>query len=279
MSRLRAFIAIGAAAAVVAGTAGVSTVALAARRPAGVSLPGTAVPFTSHTPATGDVAASRSLTIEVWLKPDLASAQRFATAVSTPGSPSFRHFLSPRAYTARFGASRRQASEVAAWLRSEGFTAVGTDAQRDYVRATAPVSRIDAAFHLTVKFYRATGQVNAGPYLLFANDRAVTLPAFLAPGVLGITGLDNAAPVLPLTKFTIRTAASNASCSNYYGQHIIGNLPSRLGTTRFPTPVCGYSAAQIRAAYGASTASTGTGQKIALIELGLTAHMFVTLRD
>src|SRR5260370_28348900 len=168
----------------------------------------------------GDVAGSRSLTIQVWLRPDLAAAQRFATAVSTPGSPSFRHFLSPGAYTARFGASQAQASDVAAWLRSEGFTAVGADAQRDYVRATAPVSRIDAAFHVTLKFYQATKQVNAGPYALVANERAVTLPAFLAPGVLGITGLDNAAPALPLTKFVPRKAAAGGPGPSYYGHHM-----------------------------------------------------------
>jgi subtilase family serine protease len=280
MSRLRRFVAAGGAAAVMVGTTvGVSTIALAAPRPAEVSLVGTAVPFTSRTPATGDVAGSRSLTIEVWLGPDLAAAQRFATAVSTPGSPSFRHFLRPGAYTARFGVSRRQASDVAAWLRSEGFTAVGADAQRDYVRATAPVSKIDAAFRVTMMFYRATEQVNAGLYPLVANDRPVTLPASLAPGVLGITGLDNAAPVLPLTKFRTSKAAANASCSSYYGQHMVGKLPSRFGTTSFPTPNCGYSAAQLRAAYGANTTNTGKGQEIALIELGLAPKMFLTLRD
>jgi subtilase family serine protease len=280
MSSLRTFIAAAGAAAVIAGTtAGVSTTALAASRPSGVSLPGTAAPFTSRTPAAGDLAGSQALTIEVWLKPDLASAQRFATEVSTPGNPSFRHFLSPDAYTARFGASEQQASDIAAWLRSVGFTAVGADAQRDYVRATAPVSTIDAAFHLTMRLYQATKQVNAGPYPLFANDRPVMLPASLAPGVLGITGLNNAAPVLPLTKFAARKSRGPVPCSNYYGQHVKASLPSRFGITSFPTPVCGYSAAQLRAAYGASTTNTGKGQRIALIELGLASKMFLTLQD
>ena len=100
--------------------------------------------------------------------------------MSTPGSPTFRHFLRPDAYTARFGASQQRASDIAKWLHSEGFTAVGADAQRDYVRATAPVSKIDAAFHVAMLLYQATEQVNAGPYPLFANDRPVTLPATLA---------------------------------------------------------------------------------------------------
>jgi len=280
MSKLRTFIAASGTAAVMVGTTvGVSTIALAAPRPAEVPLAGTAAPFTSYTPATGDVAGSRSLTIEVWLRPDLAAAQRFATAVSTQGNASFRHFLSPDAYTARFGASQAQASGVAAWLRSEGFSTVGADAQRDYVRATAPVSTIDAAFHTTLKFYKAAKQVNAGPHRLRANDRPVTLPASLAPSVLGVTGLDNAAPVLPLAQLHAGKAAAKAPCSNYYGQHMVGGLPSRFGTTRFPTPVCGYSAAQLRAAYGASTTNTGKGQKVALVELGLAPRMFLTLQD
>ena len=81
---------------------------------------------------------------------------------------------------------------------------------------------------------------NAGPYLLFANDRPITLPSFLARSVLGVTGLDNAAPVLPLTKFATSKAAAKASCSSYYGQHMVAKLPPRFGTTRFPTPICGY---------------------------------------
>jgi subtilase family serine protease len=276
--RLRTLIAAGGAAAAVLGTtAGASTIALAAPRPAPVPLAGSVAPFTQYTPATGDVAGSRSLTIQVWLRPELAAAQRFATAVSTPGSASFRHFLSPDAYAARFGATRQQASRVAAWLRSQGFTAVGADAQRDYVRASAQVSTIDTAFNIAMHFYKATRQVNAGPYPLFANDRPVTLPAWMAPGVLGITGLDNAAPVLPLTRLT--AGAAKAPCSGYYGQHLAGKLPSRFGTTSFPTVICGYSAAQLRAAYGASAASTGAGQRIALIELGLAPRMFATLRD
>ena len=35
----------------------------------------------------------------------------------------------------------------------------------------------------------------------------------------------------------------------------------------------------MRAAYGASSASTGKGQTVALVELGLTRDMFLTLAD
>src|SRR5437868_4844923 len=63
-------------------------------------------------------------------------------------------------------------------------------------RASAPVSVIDAALRVRMHYYRASGAVNAGRYRLRANDRPVSLPASLAGDVLGVTGLDNAAPTM-----------------------------------------------------------------------------------
>jgi subtilase family serine protease len=110
--------------------------------------------------------------------------------------------------------------------------------------------------------------------------------------VLGVTGLDNAAMIQPMIKGSpaASTAATSAAvahrassaapkCSNYYGQHLASGLPKKYGTTSFPTIICGYTGAQMRAAYGASYASTGKGQTIALIEQGLTRDMFGTLQD
>ncbi len=42
---------------------------------------------------------------------------------------------------------------------------------------------------------------------------------------------------------------------------------SDFGRTSFPTQICGYSAKQLRAAYGANLTNTGKGQTIALVEL------------
>jgi subtilase family serine protease len=247
-------------------------------------LAGSAVPFTTHTRAIGDVAGSTPLTIEVWLKPDLAAAEGFAAAVTTPGSPLFRHYLSPAAYTARFGASGGAAAQVESWLGSEGFTSITADSGRSYVRATAPVSKINAAFGVRLKTYGASASVKADGYPLHANNRPVSLPVSLAGRVLAVTGLDNAAPILPLEKGTAASQSASAHgasapCSHYYGQHMATGLPEQFGVTSFPTFVCGYSARQMRSAYGASRAATGKGQTIALVEEGLTRDMFLTLQD
>lgn len=291
MSRSRKLVNIIGATATVAGiaVAGPGGAAGAAPAPTAVEpLPGSVAAFAVHTKATGTVARSDRLTIQVWLRPRLDAAMRFATAVSTPGSPLFRHYLSPGRYTDRFGATSREAGRVASWLQAKGFTHVRADAGRDYVRATAAVSKIDAAFQTRLKLYRESARANAGRYPLRANDRPVSVPASLAAGMLGVTGLDNVAPILPLDRPDTRPAGDRVPeatpgltvpCSRYYGQHEISGLPEQFGTTTFPSEVCGYSARQLRAAYGASSQATGTGQTIALAELGLTQDMFLNLQD
>jgi subtilase family serine protease len=235
--------------------------------------------FTSDTRAAGNVPASERLTIQLWLQPRTAAATRFAQAVSTPGSSQFRRYLSPDAYAARFAATPADASTVESWLRARGFTAVSTDPERAYVRATASAATINQAFDVRLKLYKSSAAVNAGAYALRSNDRPISLPTTLARMVLGVTGLDNAAPADPphspgtSVGTAVDAAASSSSslssapCSVYYGQHQQRGLPKYFGRTSFPTQVCGYSARQLRAAYGADMANTGKGQTIALVEL------------
>lgn len=293
MSRTRTFIAASSAAAAMIGMTIVAGSGLAAAAPTpGVTrLEGSAVPFTSHVRATGTVAASQKLSVQVWLRPRLSKAESFAAAVSTPGSASFHHYLSPASYAAQFGAPAATAAKVESWLRGAGFTSIKASPLRSYVRATGAASVINVAFHTQLKLYPASAGVSAGPYQLRANDSAISVPSSLSGSVLGVTGLDNAGPVLPLQrpsataigKTTPRTTVTakpkSAPCSYYYGEYTATGLPKQFGTTSFPTDNCGYSGAQLRKAYGASAAATGSGQTVALIELGLTPDMFLTLHD
>jgi len=291
MSRARTLIAaVGATAAMAGMTIGAAGgPAAASARPAYTPMAGSVAPFASHTRATGEVAGTQRLSIELWLRPQVAAAQSFASAVSTPGSALFRHYVSPDGYAARFGATSGEANAVESWLRAEGFTGVQASPERSYVRATAATSTIDAALHTRLELYPSSAEASAGKYPLRANSEPVSLPASLAGRVLGVTGLDNAEPVLPLAYQSARPGSSRAAgapsaglavpCSHYYGQHESSGLPSQFGETGFPTEVCGYSGGQLRAAYGATAQATGTGQTIALVELGLTKDMFLTLQD
>jgi subtilase family serine protease len=233
------------------------------------------------------VPASNRLTIQVWLTPQTGAAENYATAVATPGNPLFGQYLSPAGYAARFGPAAPATASIEAWLTRSGFTGVSADAGRDYVQATAPVSTIESALAVRLRYYRPTRGVTAGRYPLRANDRPVSVPADLAGSVLGITGLDNAAPVQMYAR-PVNPDATNIMpggapvsfpCSAWYAQHYATKLPRMFGTTQFPTVLCGYSAGQLRRAYGYNRHNIGKGVTVALVELGLTPFMFLTLQD
>lgn len=268
------------------------TAAHAAATSAATALPGSAAPFAGTNRAIGAVPANNRLTIQVWLKSQTAAAENFATAVSTPGSPLFRHYLTPSAYTARFGATAAEAAAVASWLKASGFTGVAADSGRDYVQATAAVSTIDSAMKTQLSYYKPSAGATAGRYLLRGNAQPVSMPAALTGSVLGVTGLDNASPQStyiregnPAAKAGAATPEATSKaisypCSSWYLQHyIVNRLPEKYGTTAFPTVVCGYSADQLRSAYGYNQRNIGKGVTIALVELGLTPDMYQTLQD
>ncbi|WP_433890401.1 S53 family peptidase [Streptomyces sp. CA-111067] len=227
----------------------------------------------------GAAPASQRLTVQVWLTPDAGRAAAFADAVSTPGSPALHHYLSPDAYAARFGPSAAQAGAVTSWLAGRGLTEVHVAAGRDYVSATGPVRAVESAFQVRIGRYRAgaAARATAGRSQEFtSNDRAVSVPAALAPDVLGVTGLSSA-PGTARSTATTRPAAKPATCSAYWAQHVHALRPAYQGLTRAALPVCGYSAAQLRAAYGANWRDAGKGQTVALTEDESPTAMFRTL--
>jgi subtilase family serine protease len=278
----RMIAAVVALSAMTAGLAGVGA-ARAATPPVERALAGSVPAFTSHAAATGAVAGSRRLTIQLWLAPRTAAAAAYATEVATPGSALYGRYLSPAQYTARFGATAAEAASAQAWLRSAGFSGISAGAQRDYVRATASVAAIDAAFRTQLRYYRSSASATAGSDRLYANDSALTVPSSLAASVLGVTGLDNAAPIQPhITRSARVTKPGDIPpkylCSAYWGQRTATVTYKQNGTNTYPTVPCGYSAGQLRSAYGMNSANTGKGQTVALVELGLTPGMLTTLK-
>ena len=273
--------------AVVLATTGVAGATLA---PPTTALPGSAAPWVAQTAVTGTVPASQQLTFQVWLKPNVTSATAFADGVSTPGSPNYRHFLSPDQYTAQFGPSAQQAADVVNWLKSQNFSNITVDAQRQRVSAAGPAATVNRAFGTTMKFYQAHGNVKAANDQLRSNATPLQVPSSLGADILGVTGLDNTAPILPFikrsapaghaqaTRATASTPVTTDVCSQYYGQNTV-TLPAINGTSTFPTEVCGYSATQLRAAYGANSTNTGKGVTVAFVEGGVVPNMFRTLQD
>jgi subtilase family serine protease len=213
----------------------------------------TAAPAGAHVRA---VAGAERTTIEVWMAGDEPAAERYVKAVSTPGSPSFRRFVSPSAYTERFGPSATQVQAVQSSLAGAGFSAVSASVNDDYLSATAPVS--------TVKHF--------------------TVPASISRDVLAVTDPNSSGP-RAATAATAATASSGPAsvkapaCSHFWAQRTQTFTPAFRGLTKAALPPCGYSAKQLRGAYGLTSANTGKGETIALIQIGGPDRMFQTLTD
>lgn len=254
------------------------------------TLPGSVAPFVVGSRPVSRVAGSKRLTIELWLRPRLAAAARYATEVAEPGSPLFHRYLSPAQYTRRFGASDSAEAAVESFFRRSGYSAVHADPQRAYVRATAPVRRIEATFETALDYFPDSHLAGAGPFRLFGNVAPLSLPRRIARRLLGVTGTDNASVLVPIRGLrtgvarasrTERATSSKglASCSRYYGERLASGLPKEFGRTSFPTIICGYTGRQLREGYGASSDASGKGVTVALVEEGLTKDMFLTLED
>ncbi|MGH3266524.1 MAG: protease pro-enzyme activation domain-containing protein, partial [Trebonia sp.] len=213
----------------VAGGAGVAPawVPRAAGSPR-VRLAGSAAPIAGRERARGAVGGAEKQTVEVWLAGRSQAAQRFVEAVSTPGSVSYRRFLSPAAYSARFGPRAGQVRAVESFLTGAGFTGVHASVQDDYVAGTASVSGVERVFAVRLRRYAIGSE--GGSSTVVSNDRDLSIPASLRSDVLAVTGLDSARPeaadpaagavnrpVSPAGASSFRASAKPAGCSRYWG--------------------------------------------------------------
>jgi subtilase family serine protease len=270
--------------AVLAGGCALGVPAVIARAPAATdaaavtTLAGSVAPVATDARGVGVVPSTETDTIEVWVAGHQQAAQRFVDAVSTPGTPRYHRFLSPSAYTQRFGTSIAQVRAVRSFLTGEGFTRVHASVDDDYVSATAPVSTINRAFSVQMRQYEVT-RATAKATTIQSNDRGLTVPASISTDILAVTGLNTSRPHAddPLADSDSRTKARD--CSKYWAQKTQAITPAFHGLTQAADVVCGYSAKQIRAAYGLTADDTGTGKTIALIEVGAPDDMSRALTD
>jgi hypothetical protein len=133
------------------------------------------------------LSAATAVHADVVLKPrDPAALDAFDTAVSTPGSPSFRHFLAPGAFARTFGPLPTTISSVRQWLTGRGLAVGPTAADGLVVPVSGTVTQVDQAFALGLEQYRLpSGRVVRAP------DAEPLVPGLLSGQVWGVAGLDD----------------------------------------------------------------------------------------
>jgi hypothetical protein len=117
--------------------------------------------------------------------PRAAEEEQFLQELMTPGSPQFRHFLTPEEWNARFSPSAEDEQAVVDWATSQGMTITKRWPNRLLVNVEAPVATIEKALMVTINNYQLDG------YTYFANAGDPVIPAHLSGIILSVGGLNN----------------------------------------------------------------------------------------
>jgi subtilase family serine protease len=236
-------------------------------------LPGSQPAWANSQALRSPASGSDYVNIRVYLGwRDEAAAQRAAQAVSTPGSSSYRQFLTPAQFRQQFAPTQSSVGAVQKFLRDAGFSVVNTPENNRFVAAEGTVAQAQAAFSVELGEYATAGKT------LRAPESAVSVPSTLAGIVQGVTGLDQSSELMAPTN-TNGTEPSQSHgapgvgfragqpCSLWYGEKTVAtpNAPA-YGTTSKPLAPCGYTPAQVRGLYGLdAVAADGSGQTVAFV--------------
>ena len=274
---------------------GVTTAATAAA-PAGVAS-GNVSGWVKSAKLVGPASAATSVTIAVHLSlKNTADMKTLVAEVSSPDSKNYGRYLTPSEFASRFAADAASVNAVRSLLEKAGMTHVTVGPLGAYVSATASVSQLRTAFHISQNLYTYKGLT------LRANSEEPTIPSALAGKILFIEGLDDtgllrtpqhhsetmgklvapatagvaadkvALDATPSAVTPPPMAAGKPSpyCNTSFGPSaLVANLSTAADVygAAIPWLGCGYSPQQIQAAYGFNhVAETGKGVTVAIVD-------------
>jgi Pro-kumamolisin, activation domain/Putative Ig domain len=214
------------------------------------------------------VASATPIHVTVTLRPrDAAGLQALANAVSTPGSPRYRQYITPQQFVQRFGPSAAQMKAVETSLRAHGLRA-GTPSPN---HLSIPVSTTAgaAARAFSVSFAHVVLRSGASGIV---NQQAPAVDAAVAPVVQTVLGLDTVSKAVPLL---VRNHTARAGPGER--AHVATGGPEPCAAATSADSQGGYTDDQIASAYGLSGLYTsggpgggsdlGAGQTVAILEL------------
>src|SRR5262249_28591162 len=131
-----------------------------------------------------------------------------------------------------------------------------------WVDAKGSVAQVESTFKTSLRIYRHNGQ------RVRQATSSLTIPRAMAKSISGIIGVSSVPKHVTASRRPMDTPTPSQG-STYWDQYEqVG--PPAYGRTSFPTPNCGYSAAQYRGAYGVQNAvnhgDDGRGVNVAIID-------------
>jgi kumamolisin len=191
-----------------------------------------------HAPAdakpSGTPNPSDRTSITVMIRPRTPSTNTADTLANTPASA--RRYLTRDEFAAQHGADPTDVIAVERFALDSDLLVLEADLARRAVVLEGTIAALTAAFGVKLELYSIDGQTFRG------RTGTMTVPASLGPIVSGVFGLDER----PQARAHFRRATVR---------------PAAAAATSFTPP-------QVAAAYAFPTGVDGTGQTIALIELG-----------
>jgi hypothetical protein len=244
-----------------------------------VRLAGSVPRLPSGSKVIGSTDPNAPVSVDVSLKPrDPAGLAAFIASASTPGSPNYRHYLSPGQFGPTFGPTASTVTAVRAWLSSTGLQVGPTGTGGLLIPVSGSAGQVEQAFGTSLIAARLpSGRVARN------NTTTPAVPAALAAALQGVIGLSTV--VQPHAQ--IKTSATpNASAGpsspapapaspaspapKVSGSATAHALPAACAAASSLHPV-GYTADQLANIYGFSTlygqGRTGAGLKVGIYEL------------
>ena len=213
--------------------------------------------------ARGALPQSSVIEATVALQPrDPAALAAFAKAVSTPGSPSYRRYLSVAQFARRFAPTTAQVVNVRTALQVQGLHLGPLAVNGLSFDIKASAATMSRAFGTSFERYRVPGG-----RIAFANTVAPALSASVSGAVQGVVGLDTLQLPRPAGLQEAPRARSHDAATA--GRDAIA--PGESQPCSADTDSGGYTAAEIAAAYGLSglyaAGDGGSGTTVGLFEL------------
>jgi hypothetical protein len=113
---------------------------------------------------------------------------QYLADLQNPAVPSYRKWLSPGEYAARFGASESDLVQVETWLQSHGFKIEKVPQARNEIEFSGTVDQVQSAFHTAIHTFVVNGETHV------ANISDPEIPAALAPVVSAVGPLHDFRP-------------------------------------------------------------------------------------
>ncbi len=157
---------------------------------------------------------------------DPAALAAEVQAVSDPGSPEYRHFLTPSQFAQRFGPTPATIAQITSALRNEGLT-VGTPSSTGLsLPVSGTVAQVQSAFATPISKYRLSSGKTG-----YDNASAPEVPVSVAPQIEGVLGLDTLSPPQPSTSIPASERGESARRAR--------SRPRRRWHPGQPSPVSG----------------------------------------